>query len=250
MSTLGKITSLFTDKEMTIPAFPRTKVKAVSDDNGIGLDAILRDVVHAEESSVEAAIVPLNADTFQGYDVSLLKEKFINEMYPIGSVYMTSTNSNPSSILGGTWSLIDKKFAGKIDNTVANYVTLNTTNCSGITGNLYWSDHSISAFVTITPAVAITDSTLEMFTFNLTKLGISSIAFSRNYSSMSDGGQSVLTYQITAAGVLSTTDIIVRGSGTASLATGYSLNLLFELPINYTSMLDSACNKFYWKRTA
>lgn len=41
MSFAGKITNLFADKAMTIPAFPRTKVKAVSDDNGVGLNALL-----------------------------------------------------------------------------------------------------------------------------------------------------------------------------------------------------------------
>lgn len=41
MPLTGKIKSLFEDKEMTIPVFPRTKVKAVSDDNGVGLGALL-----------------------------------------------------------------------------------------------------------------------------------------------------------------------------------------------------------------
>ena len=41
MSLIGKITSLFADKEETTPIFPRTKVKAVSDDNGNTLDVIL-----------------------------------------------------------------------------------------------------------------------------------------------------------------------------------------------------------------
>ena len=41
MSLTGKIMDFFADKDMTIPAFPRTKVKAVSNDEGIGLDAIL-----------------------------------------------------------------------------------------------------------------------------------------------------------------------------------------------------------------
>jgi hypothetical protein len=41
MSLTGKIMSLFADKEKSIPIFPRTKVKAISDDNGVGLDAIL-----------------------------------------------------------------------------------------------------------------------------------------------------------------------------------------------------------------
>lgn len=41
MALTGKIMDFFADKAMTIPAFPRTKVKAVSDDNGIGLNALL-----------------------------------------------------------------------------------------------------------------------------------------------------------------------------------------------------------------
>ena len=31
-------------------------------------------------------------------------------VYPVGSVYITSTNASPASYLGGTWELIDKEF--------------------------------------------------------------------------------------------------------------------------------------------
>ena len=41
MALTGKIVDFFTDKAKTIPAFPRTKVKAVSDDNGVGLGVLL-----------------------------------------------------------------------------------------------------------------------------------------------------------------------------------------------------------------
>lgn len=43
MALTGKIMDFFADKAMTIPAFPRTKVKAVSDDNGVGLNVLLDD---------------------------------------------------------------------------------------------------------------------------------------------------------------------------------------------------------------
>ena len=41
MALTGKIMDFFADKAMTIPAFPRTKVKAISDDNNVGLNVIL-----------------------------------------------------------------------------------------------------------------------------------------------------------------------------------------------------------------
>ena len=41
MSLIGKIQSLFLDKEQTIPLFPRTKVNAVSDEDGVGLSVLL-----------------------------------------------------------------------------------------------------------------------------------------------------------------------------------------------------------------
>ena len=42
MSLIGNIQTLFSDKAKTTPVFPRTKVKAVSDDNGVGLNALLQ----------------------------------------------------------------------------------------------------------------------------------------------------------------------------------------------------------------
>ena len=44
MSLLGEIQSLYKDKKKTQVIFPTTKVKAVSDDNGVGLDALLADL--------------------------------------------------------------------------------------------------------------------------------------------------------------------------------------------------------------
>ena len=41
MALTGKIMDFFVDKAMTIPAFPRTKVKAISDENNVGLNVLL-----------------------------------------------------------------------------------------------------------------------------------------------------------------------------------------------------------------
>lgn len=65
MPLTGKIKSLFEDKEMTIPVFPRTKVKAVSDDNGVGLGALLD--TKADKTELDA-----KADKYNALSVSLV----------------------------------------------------------------------------------------------------------------------------------------------------------------------------------
>lgn len=63
MPLTGKIKNLFEDKDMTVAVFPRTKVKAISDDNGVGLDAILDTVVYSEGYTGGIKTLPVNADT-------------------------------------------------------------------------------------------------------------------------------------------------------------------------------------------
>ena len=44
MAIQGEILTLFKDKEKTQGVFPRTKVSAISDEDGVGLDALLADI--------------------------------------------------------------------------------------------------------------------------------------------------------------------------------------------------------------
>lgn len=54
MALTGKIMDFFADKAMTIPAFPRTKVKAISDDNNVGLNVLLDNKVSKTENDMTA----------------------------------------------------------------------------------------------------------------------------------------------------------------------------------------------------
>ena len=66
MPLLGNILTLFSDKKKTKPVFPVTKVKAVSNDEGVGLDAILENMVYTGVNNGEETTAPLNADTLGG----------------------------------------------------------------------------------------------------------------------------------------------------------------------------------------
>lgn len=54
MALTGKIMDFFVDKNMTIPAFPRTKVKAISNDDGVGLNVLLENIENKIDESVDA----------------------------------------------------------------------------------------------------------------------------------------------------------------------------------------------------
>ena len=73
-------------------------------------------------------------DTSTPINATNLNNNF-DVMHPVGSILITSTNTNPSSELGGTWELIDKEFfeLGIQDTTNSGsgtYFTPNTTNIS------------------------------------------------------------------------------------------------------------------------
>ena len=63
MSIIGKIQSIFLDREKTQPIFPITKTKAVSDDAGRNLDAILDDKASKDFVTTEIAKAQLGGES-------------------------------------------------------------------------------------------------------------------------------------------------------------------------------------------
>ena len=70
MSVEGKIQSLFIDREQTQAVFPTTKIKAVTDDNGVGLNAILEDMLYGGNLEGEVETAPIDADNLGGRPAS------------------------------------------------------------------------------------------------------------------------------------------------------------------------------------
>ena len=63
MSIIGKIQSIFLDREKTQPIFPITKTKAVSDDTGRNLDVILDDKASKDFVTAEIAKAQLGGES-------------------------------------------------------------------------------------------------------------------------------------------------------------------------------------------
>lgn len=70
MPIQGDVKNLYSDREKTRALFPTTKVSAVSDDNGVGLDALMENLLYSGIEVPEASSVPLDADTLEGHPAS------------------------------------------------------------------------------------------------------------------------------------------------------------------------------------
>lgn len=236
------VATLFEDKAKTVPIFPTTKVKAISNDEGIGLDALISDVVYTGDTDEEIETVPLNADTLEGHSVNSL----LNKIYFIGSEYITSTPSNPSSYLGGTWELVGKGFIDSYGSS-SNGSLFTATACSAHTISYSRSGSTLSVKIGFTNSTDLTDTTVSLGTLNFNALGISQLPYTIHYAvGTSDGGNVVMMVMINyTTGEVSVVDIV--GDDTMSASSSYAN---FTVACNYQHMLDDFCNKFYWKRTA
>ena len=169
--------------------------------------------------------------------------------YQIGDIVITSTNENPSSRFGGTWELFDKEF--KYDGgTVSDCFTANSTNVTSHDFKYVRSGHSIFMRLSIVNKVALTDTTLDLGVFDWEKLGFTSLYYGMfDLLGASDGGQAIVMARIQAGGEMTTTDVH-NINGSHNIAAGSVTYWNFTYPIHYPEMLDSACDKFYWKKTA
>lgn len=70
MAIEGKVRTLYTDKTQQEAIFPTTKVSAVTDDEGNGLNTLLEHIAYVDPMDMESAAVLANADTLGGYPAS------------------------------------------------------------------------------------------------------------------------------------------------------------------------------------
>lgn len=172
-----------------------------------------------------------------------INDELVNKQ--VGDIVITSTNENPQDRLGGTWELIDKEFS-LIDNLVSGF-NPNTTNISSATPLTFSrSGHSISMRFGFVPKVNLTDSTVEIGNFDLQILGITQFFSDIRPVGWSDAGNGMIMFIITNEGNLTSVDVIPDSSIASGRTSYFSINVSFTK--NY--MLDEACDKFYWRKTA
>jgi hypothetical protein len=153
----------------------------------------------------------------------------------------------------GTWSLIDKEFgywASAL--TQGTHYTLNSTNAdTGTDIVCIRYGHMIYFRVSLVNKVAVGDTTLPMFTFNYNKIGINAITYTKTQViGSSDAGEAIVLGTLAwDTGAFSTTDVNPIADGNVLPANSTTVWHIYAL-VKYDDKLDSACTKFWWRRTA
>ena len=172
----------------------------------------------------------------------IVKGEKINK--EIGDIVITSTNTNPSSRLGGSWELVDKEFINIGTSSVGFEPSDNIKN---VTASFTRSGHSIILNLAFTTNSELSDTTVLLGTLNFEELGVTKLGFNVRDVGFSDPGNSILMlYVSSSTGELSCVDIV--GASTVAADNTCYATITFQFFSNY--MLDEACDKFYWKKVA
>lgn len=178
------------------------------------------------------------------------EKKYYTQNHKVGDVVITATNVNPGVNLGGTWILIDKEFTAM--SQVNQAVTLNTANTTSANIEfLLRSGHTVCMRIGFVNKVALDDSTHDMFTIPSSLYGSNStdIFYTRYFIGESDGGNGLLNICLTNLGLVSIRDVVTKAAN-GTIPAGSTCHLFFEWTLPASRMADSACDKFYWKKTA
>ena len=174
------------------------------------------------------------------------QDDILDMMYPVGSVYVTNTNSEPT--IGGSWDLINQHYAYKYMDE--GFFTFNTSNVTG--GSIYAviQGDIIKMRIDFKPLTAWDDNTIEIGTIDLAAIGTTGFSLTQHALALSDGGQGYCYCTVNpTTGVINCYDTIaVDGGDTITANQTFSLELIYN--VLDSRKIDSFCDRFYWTRTA
>lgn len=168
-------------------------------------------------------------------------------IYPVGSVYISSTNTDPNTVFGGgTWTLSHKRFAYQ---TIENPVTYNTTNTASGVSTAVLNGETIQLRMTYTLAVDTADTSVDIGQLDLSAIGLTG-KYSEIVLYISDGAGAIGMVQISSTGAITNIDVVGKSGGTIPASGAYSGQVRASLMFGQGSVVDSFCDEFHWVRTA
>lgn len=170
--------------------------------------------------------------------------------YPVGSIYITSTNTNPDTLgVPGVWELVEKKFKTIMGEVGSDNFTPNTSVCTLGGCRIFRDDQHVYVKLVVNTVIDISESDQTLGTINLATIGLDQWVNMYMVGESDNGDAMICGYTYNSNGTVRTYDIISKTSG-ASLPSGSTIRINIEWVPHTDAMLDSACNRFYWKKTA
>lgn len=172
----------------------------------------------------------------------------------IGSIYITSTNENPSLRLGGEWELIDKHFKewsyySSDVKEIAEYVTP-SNNATPYAFGIIRSEHSVYIRYYFRNVFALNEQKVSIGTLKFEKFGINNGLYFGIYDISAGSEEGIALMNISSStGEMYCSDVVVKGN-IDYIPTNTQIRFEVEArtPVKY--MLDEHCDKFFWKKIA
>ncbi len=164
-----------------------------------------------------------------------------DKTHAVGSILITSTNTSPAETFGGEWELVDKEFKN-MSITSGVWESHNGSFKEGSVVIL--AGHTISVNLNLSTSMAIASSTVDLGRLKLELCGITALPFAN--VAIAGSTSNPLIYEQSTDGTIKFTKTL---SGN-SIASSTVFPIHFERIVEKSVMLDTFCDKFYWKRIA
>lgn len=176
------------------------------------------------------------------------------ESHPIGSVLITSTNRNPGLTLGGEWECFDKALAYKLyDHSVNTDITIFEPSANTTLKYAYVAVEGHTAIFKIGltyngSSATDGESISALGNFQYSELGFTHLSFSPTFVGYSDDGDTAVCFELNyQQGGLGCMDTVPKKDG-GMLEKGDAITATVTAPVPTGAMIDTCCDKFYWRR--
>lgn len=182
--------------------------------------------------------------------ITAMPTTILNAIHPIGSEYITDTNTAPN--IGGTWVLKEKQLQSVRGVTLAT-TDYTATSPATIDSVVMRRESNTVELRIIFSNVSISDTFTTLGNISPAACGLSNFGGgTHNYSFYSDTGNAIVSLVINPNGDISCDDVwkLSASAYPTNSYTGGLSAFTMTIPITSSDMLDSACDRFIWERTA
>ena len=211
-------------------------------------------VTHIDTEAINRQVQELLAVLYKsitevkaGTDVALK-----SAIYPIGSLYVTSTPENPGTYLGGTWELTDKhlKDAMYDSSAVSGLISGVNSNLTGARCVITTSGHNVTFFFGVEFNIAIGETDRNLFNVDFGKIGISRIPMTTPVMLTGDEANGIAFCLLNYSSGLFTLRDIVPKADQGTIVAGSTIQGQETFTLRQSYIDDAFCDKFFWKKTS